>query len=139
MAKTKYLVKKGSKRANFLCILVRNLNWIAPGLGWRENWVFFVTPEVHAQPWLHQHKDSQNLNFFRTPYCRPSISAFCLLISSSSWCMTEKSPPRPSWLFPSQPSVPVGQFSASSIDNWDYSYNHCETPTHPQQVCLSLF
>ena len=36
-------------------------------------------------------------------------------------------------------SVPVGQFSASSIENWNQSNNHCETiPTPPRQVYLSL-
>ena len=37
MAKTKYFVKKGSKMADFLCIFVRNLTLMAPGLGWWEN------------------------------------------------------------------------------------------------------
>ena len=29
MAKTKYFVKKGPKMANFLCIFVQNLQWMA--------------------------------------------------------------------------------------------------------------
>ena len=37
MAKTKYFVKKGSKMADFLCIFVRKLKLMAPGLGWWEN------------------------------------------------------------------------------------------------------
>ena len=40
MAKTKY-VKKGSKMADFLCIFVQNLKWIAPSLEWWETLIFF--------------------------------------------------------------------------------------------------
>ena len=68
MAKTKYFVKKGSKMADFLCIFVRNLKLMAPGLGWWENSeIFLVTHLVYAQPWLALRKDFQNFNFFRTP------------------------------------------------------------------------
>ena len=68
MAKTKYFVTKGSKMADFLCIFVRNLERMAPGLGWWENSdIFLVTPEEYAQPWLALRKDFQNFNFFRTP------------------------------------------------------------------------
>ena len=41
MAKTKYFVKKGLKMADFLCILVRKLKFMATGLGWWENSDFF--------------------------------------------------------------------------------------------------
>ena len=69
MAKTKYLTKNEPKKADFLCILIRKLKWVAPGSGWWENSeIFLVTPEVYAQPWLALHKDSQHFIFFRTPY-----------------------------------------------------------------------
>ena len=53
MAKTKYFVKKGSKMADFLCIFVRKLKPMAPGLVWWEHSEFFFGGFLHiyAQPW----------------------------------------------------------------------------------------
>ena len=77
MAKTKYFVKKGSKMADFLCIFVRNLKPMAPGLGWWETLNFFLlTPEVYAQPWLALRKDVQKSYFFRTPYSAHRVKFF---------------------------------------------------------------
>ena len=51
MAKTKYFVKKGSEIANFLCIFVQNLKWMAPEYdGGKTIKFFIVTTEVYEQP-----------------------------------------------------------------------------------------
>ena len=59
MANTKYFMKKGPKMAEFPFIFVRNLKWVATGLEWWENCLFFVTPQVYAHPWLAVHTDFQ--------------------------------------------------------------------------------
>ena len=62
MAKTKYFVKKGPQMANFLCIIVRNLKWMAPPEYCPKNPDFFwwLPTYIHSSGKIFR----KNINFF---------------------------------------------------------------------------
>ena len=60
MAKTKYFVKKGPQMANFLCIFVQNLKWMAPPEYCPKNPEFFlVASHIYTQLWENFQKEYQ--------------------------------------------------------------------------------
>ena len=73
MAKTKYFVKKGPQMANFLCIFVRNLKWMAPPEYCPKNPEFFwwLPTYIHSSGKIFR----KNINFFenleQAPYIGP--------------------------------------------------------------------